>query len=500
MALRDSTSAPASSADQDRKALRSTLFPVDDQWLVVGALVLGAVLIDTTITDLVRLPLTRARFIAQTPDTWIPLATVLIMMAAALALQWAGRSPLGERIGWLVAGCVGMAGAVWYFRAGNLDWFMTQDWVKEWSYHTALRESLGRGALPWYLQELYQGTRLFFANAETNVAPHAVLLRWMDVGTFVTTQAAALVAIGMYGAYRLSRDLALGPVASMAFLAIFLMNGHLIAHLETGHGQWIAYFLFPYVFLFVHRAAMGNVSGRTTAALAIALALMTLVGGWHLFVWAIIFIAAFVAGARARWRFGVTLAVLVLGLCALRIVPALALYDAPPREFEGSYQQLAVLIAGFVGEPRNITDNLSWWEYNTFVGWVGFTIVLAGLTAPFSRVWSHSVSVLWVPSVVMLVLSTFNIYKWTLFRLPGFESERVASRLLILGVLGFTLIACVQLNQWLTEHARSRWRLAAVSLAALLLAAQLVAHVNSRRPHPDRGVGAPAVNVVAAQD
>lgn len=460
-------------------------------------MVLGAVLLDTTLVDLIRLPLDRARFIAATPDTWLPLLVVVLLMAGALALEWSGRSPGRERAAWLIAGVASVAGAVWYFRAGDLDWYTTQDWVKEWSYHAALRESLSHGRLPWQLQELFQGTRLFFANAETNIAPHALLLAWIDVPAFITLQAAAMVAIGVAASYRLARDLELGPVASMTFLALFVMNGHLIAHLETGHLQWITYFLFPCVLLSTHRAAIGDTGPRAVAGLGAALALMTLIGGWHLFVWSIIFLAVFiVAGLETRWRFGVTLALLLAGLCAVRLLPALAFYDAPPREFVGSYQRLDVLVAAFVGEPRKVTDNLDWWEYNAFIGWTGFVVVLAGLTAPLSRVWQHQVSALWLPSVVMLVLSTYNIYGNTLFLLPGFESERVATRLLIVGVLGFTLIACVQLNLWLARYPRSWRRMAALACAALLMAAQLVAHTNSRRPRPDRDVGPPGVNVV----
>jgi len=123
--------------------------------------------------------------------------------------------------------------------------------------------------------------------------------------------------------------------------------------------------------------------------------------------------------------------------------------------------------------------------------------VIAGLTAPLSRRRRHSVAALWAPSVAMLVLSTYNIYSWTLFLLPGFDSERVASRLLIVALLGFSLIACVQLDSWLTGQPRSRWRVAALALPGLLLAAQLVAHTNSRRPRPDRGIGPPSANVVS---
>lgn len=485
-------------SDTESSPPRSTAFPVDDQWLLVAVLALGAVLIDSSLVTLVRFPVTLASFIRATPDTWIPLAVVVTLIGGACVLEYLGRPARAERFAWLAGSAIGLAGVVWYFRAGHVDWLATPDWIKEWTYYTALRESLDRGGLPWFLNEPFQDTTLFFANAETVVAPHAVLLQWLDVPTFVVVQAAGLAAIGLLAAYHLARDLRLGPVASLAFLSIFLMNGHVIAHLETGHGQWVSYFLLTAVLLFVHRAAMGNLGSRTQAGLAMTMALTALVGGWHVFVWCVIFAGIFVAIDRSRWRFGASVAILLAGLTAIRLVPAALLYDAADRDFVGSYRSLSTLAGAFIGEPRRVTDGLNWWEYNLFVGWVGFVIVLTGLAAPLSRVWRHTVSHLWAPSVAMLLLSCFNVYEWTLFNLPGFNSQRVASRLLVVGVIGFTLIASVQLNLWLSRHARSRRRMAVLACAAVLLAAQLVAHLNSRRPRPDRGIGAPAVNVVSA--
>jgi hypothetical protein len=465
----------------------------------VGVLALGAVLIDSSLLTLLRFPLTLATFIGATPDTWIPLAIVITVIAGALSLEAVGRPARVERFAWFVGAAISIAGVVLYYRAGQVDWLATQDWVKEWTYYTALRESLSSGGLPWFLNEPFQGTALFFANAETLVAPHAVLLRWLDVPTFIVLQAAVLLAAGLLGAYHLARDLRLGPAASLVFLSIFLMNGHVIAHLETGHGQWVSYFLLPCVLLFVHRAAIGETGTRTQAGIAMTMAVIALVGGWHVFVWCVIFVGVFTAANRSRWRFGISVALLLAGLTMVRLLPAALLYDVIDREFVGSYQSLATLAGAFIGEPRRMTDGLNWWEYNLFVGWIGFMVVLTGLTAPLSRVWNHSIAQLWFPSVAMLILSCYNVYEWTLFNLPGFVSQRVATRLLVVGVVGFTLIACVQLNEWLTRHARSRWRLAILALAGVLMAGQLVAHMNSRRPRPDRGVGPPPVNVVSSQ-
>lgn len=483
-------------SDGEPHPFRSTLFPVDDQWLIVATMTAGALLVETSVPELTRLP-TLASFVAATPDTWVPLLILVLLMSGALVLETLGRSERRDRRAWWPAGAVAVAGVVWFFRGGDVDWFATPDWAKEWTYLAALHDSLGRGQLPWFFTETFQGTNRFFANPETNVAPHALLLAWVDGPTFVVLQFAILLSIGLLAARRLALDLRLGPVASLTFLLIFLMNGHLIAHLETGHLQWVGYVLLPGVFLFVHRAATGDFSRRTQAGLALTLALVALVGGWHVFVWCVIWIGVFIALDRSRWRFGASLSLLVAGLSALRVVPALWFYDVPSPEFVGSYQRLSILAAGLIGDARRTTDGLNWWEYNAFVGWVGFVVVATGLTAPFGRTRRHSVAALWGPSVAMLVLSTYNIYAWTLFRLPGFESQRVATRLLVVAMLGFALIACVQLDGWLARRPLSRWRAGALALAGLVLAAQLVAHTNSRRPRPDQGAGIPAHAVVS---
>jgi hypothetical protein len=483
-------------SDSGRPCYRSTLLPVDDQWLVVGVVTAAAMLAETSVLEFIRLPLRLAGFVAATPDTWLPLLVVVLLMAGAVVLEARGRPPQRQSQAWYVAGAAAIVGAVWFFRAGNLDWGATADWVKEWTYHAALHESLSRGQLPWFLEETFQGTNRFFANPETNIAPQVLLLAVIDAPAFIVAQFVTLLGIGVAAAHRLARDLGLGPIASLTFLTIFLMNGHVIAHLETGHLQWAAYGLLPAVLLFVYRAARGDLNRRTQAGLAMILALIAMTGGWHVFVWCVIWIGVFVALDHSRWRFGLSLAPIVAGLIALRVVPALALYDAPDPEFVGSYQRLWILAAGLIGEARRPIDGLNWWEYNAFVGWVGFVVVATGFTAPLGRLWRHPVAALWAPSLAMLMLSTYNIYAWTLFRLPGFESERVASRLLILALLGFTLIGCVQLDSWLAHRRLSRWRVTAIALAGLLMAAQLVTHTNSRRPRPDRGIALPSASLV----
>ena len=86
--------------------------------------------------------------------------------------------------------------------------------------------------------------------------------------------------------------------------------------------------------------------------------------------------------------------------------------------------------------------------------------------------------------MTLVILSTFDIYKWTLFKLPGFVSERVATRLVIVGVLGLALVGSTQLDRWVRREPNRSWRIAAVGLATALLLLQ-----PSFAPIPSAGAG-----------
>ena len=166
----------------------------------------------------------------------------------------------------------------------------------------------------------------------------------MGVSPFLVLQFVLLFIIGIAGFQRLARELQLGPIASTAFIAILLLNGNLVGHLGAGHFQWAGYFVIPWVFLFLHRASAGDTSSRTQAGLALALGLMVAVGGWHVFVWCVIFVGVFLLCNRARWWLGAGAAALAAGLIAYRVFPAIMVFGAHDAEFLHGYEQITVLL------------------------------------------------------------------------------------------------------------------------------------------------------------
>jgi hypothetical protein len=217
----------------------------------------------------------------------------------------------------------------------------------------------------------------------------------------------------------------------------------------------------PGVFLYLLRAARGDTSAQTRARLcAVAdadarrrrLAPFRVVRDLH----------CRVDDRRSfRWTFGARCWRVDRRTCRLSRGAGHDGVRLEPQLFLSSYQSIEILVAALVGYARNGINDLFWFEYDAFVGWVGFAIVSAGLTAPINRSWRSAASSFWVPSVTLMILSIFDIYKWTLFRLPGF----------VVGARGHAagdcrrarirLIGSTQLDRWVRRESHRSWRIAA---------------------------------------
>ena len=264
------------------------------------------------------------------------------------------------------------------------------------------------------------------------------------------------------------------------FVAFFLLNGHVTGHLAVGHTQWSGYFLLPWVFLVVVRIERGDTTWWNTLTLALTLSAMILIGAWHVFVWSVIFISVACLTELSRMLFLTTAMLLVAGLSAIRLAPALLTFGTGRNSYLGDFSSPVALVAGLVGEPGAVTGPLDWVEYNTFIGWAGFALLCVGLLQVRTP--------LWRPSLALIALSMGGLYGAALFHLPGFVSERVSSRLAIVGVLGYVMAGCVRLDHWLAVMP-SRWRVGSLGALALswLAIVQLVLRAEQTRPRAAPG-------------
>jgi hypothetical protein len=410
------------------------------------------------------------RLIAYTPATWLPLACLFTSVALAWIVARSGEQSASHRAVRAVTFFAGGLVLAWFVQFGRLSWSGSQDWAKDLTYYSALQQAMQQGVPPYYMRASFQHTDRYIANLETLAMPHAIVLRWSDINTFFVIHLIGTYAIGFVGLIGLGRELALSTFAWAVFVIVFLLNGHIVAHLSVGHTQWVGYFLVPHVLLAAVRVAKGHTDGANLVRIAVTLAALIGFGAWHLFMACLLLLIAACSIGWRSMRFIVVGASLAAAFAAYRIVPAITTYGAAENEFLGGYSSIGLLIAGLAGEPRTVSNGLGWHEYDLYVGTAGVALLALGLVPARSSALRFSNTLL-LASAVVAFFSMYNIYERTLFQLPGFVSQRVSTRMAIIPVLVVALVGVAKLDAWIAPRVveRGPWRLGMLAFATFLI-------------------------------
>jgi hypothetical protein len=428
-----------------------------------------------------RVPLVQARLLFETPAIWVPAIAAgwLIVMAAYLDR----RDRAGERSAIITeafAAVFGVAIFIWFFHFGQFPW-TEGDWREEWTFFFAWKQALRGGSVPYYIATAMQGTERYLANLQTPLMPYVFGLAIVSVNAFIVFHVALVYAIGCLGTIVLRRELSLGLLPWTLFVLIFTLNGHIVSHLSVGHLPWVAYFLIPWVLVSAIRTARGDRSMRHVITCAAAFAGMILIGGWHVFVWSLIFMIATYLTRPRDIVVLVKIGVLTALLAAVRLLPAVATFGAGANTFISGFPTIASVFASLVGTPIRF-DLLDQWELDTYVGFAGFLLLCIG-AIPFRDSAKRFLNAMLLPTALLIALSLFNVYEQTLFRLPGFVSERVTTRLMILPVLWLALSGAVRIDEW-WRRSRSSYAMAIpLLIGACWLAFALLLRAQAWRPH-----------------
>jgi len=411
----------------------------------------------------------QARLFLHTPAAWVPAAAAAALFAAAwLTPKW--------RVLYAVGVAAEIVFVLWFFHGGAFPWGQG-DWRQAWTYLVAWREALQQHTLPFYVRAAAQGTERYFANLETLSSPDALLLGVISVDAFLPLHLMLVFAIGSWGAVEAGRALDLRGWWWAAFVTLFALNGHILAHLSVGHLAWVSYYLLPWIFFGAVRLWQGRPAPAVWGA---TLGGMILLGGWHVFVSSLLFVAL-ASVERRQFAALARTAAFAAGLAAFRILPGIATFATGTNQFIGGFPSAGAMLAALVSDPAP-SRLLEPWEFDTYIGYAGLAILCAGAAR------------LALPTFGLIALSYGDVYGRTLFRLPGFVSERVTSRMLILPVLWLTLVGCTRLDRWLParEHP-SRLRTAGAIAFAVVLVVQLALRAATWRPAPIAGPDLPAM-------
>jgi hypothetical protein len=432
--------------------------------------------------DILRVIVVHVRLVADNPAAWLPAACLI----AAAWVAWAASRPGGalvhDRLVTVLVFATSAVTLAWFVQFGRLSWSGTSDWVKDWTYYSALQQAVLRGELPYYLRTSLQQTDRYLANLETFAAPHAILLAWLSIRSFFLLHLLTVFAIGFAGLVALKRELSLSAIAWLMFVIVFLLNGHTTAHLSVGHTQWAGYFLIPWVLVAVVRVAKDDCGTSNAALLGLTLSVMIAVGAWHVSVACVLL--AILVGLTRRCGVGFlgSVAAMTSALSAFRLLPAFITFGGGENQFLASFTSVGLLYDGLLGETSTVVDGIAAHEYDLYVGHIGLALVGLGLI-PARRASLRFSNVVLLASAVLLALAMYGIYEATLFRLPGFVSQRVAARFAVLPLLVVVLTGCLKLDAWGLAPHRAVSAVWVASLPmAMFLVIQLVVRASGWRP------------------
>lgn len=364
-----------------------------------------------------------------------------------------------------------LAGALhwlWFFDRGRAK-LTALDWFKEYAYYGVLRAGLQTHRWPWHTAVPFQGTDRFLANPETLLSPQVLLLRVLDVPSFVTLNTLLLYSAGFCGCVLLRRRHRL-PFGVFALLAATLLaNGHIVTHLAVGHSMWNGYFLLPFVALFVLDLPR---DGRAPVRLAMTFFVMMLQGSFHLvfIVWAFLGFTL-LGNPRLAGRIVTTLA-LAAAMSTFRLVPAaFALGSSRGWIFPG-YPDVATLVASlrrFATYEDTTRGGYAWWEFDNFVGDAGLAlIVVFGIGGALTARVRHGPRPLglWLPTLALTALAwrTNHTALTRIVRLASIED--VPSRFMSVPVALLLVVGSIHLSRFLESRKHRRaWELGAIVAA-----------------------------------
>jgi hypothetical protein len=430
---------------------------------------------------LFRIPLVYTRSLLATPDAIPIVGAGIAIVAAAWWVSLRARRPAIGKFVEIVVVFFMLATVAWLLRFGKDDWGSTQDHLKDWAYYSTLRQAAETWQLPLYSKQAFHlQTERYFANAETPLGPHAILLAFMEIRTFFLLHALLMAGIGAAGLLVLRRELRLALFGWTVFVIAFVLNSFTTWHLAEGNTPWVNMWLLPWIFWSTIRLRQGDDSNRIAAVTSLCLAMMIVNGAWHIFMWSAMIIGAGAIGRRLNLIFLAKTFGLVLALTSFRIVPAFLTVGGGQNEFGAGFASVGDLVGALLTESS--ATRFPWFaNTNFFVSWFGFALIASALV-PWPRS-SSAADALRIPAVTLFVLSIGSVYEHTLFRLPVFVSERFTFRFAAPAALAMLLIGCCHVQEWGMWRSRRSWLTALpVLVAAMSLVVQLGLLATAIRP------------------
>jgi hypothetical protein len=372
------------------------------------------------------------------------------------------------------------------------DWRNTpldyHDWIHlNLPRYQVIKESITTSTLPLHSSNwnISHGlTDRFLVSTDTVTSPQTILLSIVRVNRFALLDIMFNYSLAAIGLFIFKRRFKLSIFIYALIFFLFTLNGHIQSHYIVGHANWGAYFLFPFFVLLCLDFVENRINWRWVAKMALLSLYTILAGGQHHFTWMMLFLS--VLGIVKIRQLGWVLAAIFASgfLSAIRLLPPVLIIDEVTSKnifsFRSGYPGIKEIVDSFITIRlidydfgiANLTTG--YWEYNYFIGLVGFALVVYGTlawlkdqTSPFSD--------LIIPTLVVTLLSMGFLYEYTLYKLPIFASERVISRMISLPFSLILMISAIYWQKIYTRYANRKTYIFA-SIGLLFLLNDLLTH------------------------
>jgi len=379
---------------------------------------------------------------------------------------------------------IGLALWGWVF-----DWRHTSlnylDWAELFlPRFQVIKEALIRGVLPLHVSDigiLHNLSDRFFTSPDIVTTPQMILLIGIDADTFAFFDVLFHYTIATLALVCFKKRFNIGLFPFSILLFLFNFNGHIIAHYVVGHANWAGYFIIPIFFLLLFDLIENKAGWLWVIKMSFVSFYVILAGSQHHFTWMMLFLLILGILNIRRYKWALIAILSSVFLSAVRLVPlTLIVSEVTSKniyQFRSGYPDISELISSLavlrpidyeVYGPSLFTG---YWEYNYFIGIIGFLFLLFGLFNWMKDLKQEKrFAEFLVPAGVVFLLSMGFVYEYTLFQVPVFASERVISRMASIPISLFLMISTVYFQKWWNDNAASklmRW-LGSLSLLTLL--------------------------------
>ena len=228
----------------------------------------------------------------------------------------------------------------------------------------------------------------------------------------------------------------------------------------------------------------------TALKLALLFFFILLQGGFHIYVWCIFFLLAYMFSDLKKWK-GIAVALAVSGiLSAFRLLPALAAYAGKDNAGSKGYPTIITLLSAMI-IPQDANFQLfrgsfGWFEYNLFTDITGFALIAwfaiwLGILVQDGKRRELSPGLKKIDfkgiylAMLITLLFTFDRFYGIFAFVPFLNSQSAALRMVIVPFTLAAVIACARFDAF-ARALKSGAAKVLVAAGVLLMAGSLVEH------------------------